>query len=72
MAEEKVKMFVESSDDVDAAAYLANYGAHRVGISKDESRDYYTYWAESGGYEKASILYYNKKYTGVQKWGIFH
>ncbi|XP_041368160.1 methyltransferase-like protein 27 isoform X2 [Gigantopelta aegis] len=52
MAEEKAKRFTEDSHDVSAVAYLANYGAHRVGISKDESCDYYTRWAKSGGYEK--------------------
>jgi hypothetical protein len=34
------------------AKYMANYRAHRKGMSPDEVADYYTNWAENKKYEQ--------------------
>ncbi|XP_046580289.1 methyltransferase-like protein 27 isoform X2 [Haliotis rubra] len=61
MAEEKAKRFIDSSSNVDSGAYSANYGAHRVGISMQESVDYYSKWAQDGKYEQDLSL---ERYNG--------
>lgn len=52
MAEEKAMQFIENSPQEDASAYSANYGAHKEGMTRQDVADYYSKWAESGGYEK--------------------
>lgn len=40
------------------AKYLANYRAHRKGITPEEMADYYSHWADSLQYEKVSLSVY--------------
>jgi len=37
------------------AKYLANYRAHRKGITAQEMSDYYTEWADDQKYEEVSL-----------------
>lgn len=34
------------------AKYMANYGAHRKGMTTEEVTEYYTKWSESSKYEQ--------------------
>ena len=52
MAEEKALEFINTSPHEDASAYSANYGAHKEGMTREDVAEYYSKWAESGGYEK--------------------
>ncbi|XP_055955314.1 methyltransferase-like protein 27 [Patella vulgata] len=53
MAEDKLKDFVTAVDDeVAKQSYNINYGAHKVGITREESANYYTNWARTGTYDQ--------------------
>ncbi|XP_046373736.2 methyltransferase-like protein 27 [Haliotis rufescens] len=52
MAEEKAKQYVENSAQDDATVLSMVDLVHRVGISMQESVEYYSKWAENGKYDQ--------------------
>ncbi|XP_050395332.2 methyltransferase-like protein 27 [Patella vulgata] len=63
MATEKLKEFRTTVDDEEMLrAYNANFEAHKVGITTQQSAEYYTKWARTGAYDQDILQ--GKIYTG--------